>query len=116
MAEILIEHGFDSADKLHALCLNFKCDPDVEGCCCRHLLYSQPDFVNVKSNLELAAEICGYQVLFLPKFHCQLNFIEQCWGYAKRIYCQLLANSSETVLEQNVLKALDAVPLTSMCK
>ena len=116
MAEILKERGFDGTDKLRASCPGFKCNPYVEGCCCRRLLYNQPDFVDIKSNLELACGMRGYKVLFLPKFHCELNFIEQCWGYAKRMYRQFPPNSSEAVLEQNVLKALDAVPLTSMRK
>lgn len=116
MAEILKERGFDGTDKLRASCPGFKCNPHVEGCCCRRLLYNQPDFVDIKSNLELACGIRGYKVLFLPKFHCELNFIEQCWGYAKRMYRQFPPNSSEAVLEQNMLKALDAVPLTSMRK
>jgi len=29
-------------------------------------------------------EARGYEVLFLPKFHPELNFIEMCWGYGKR--------------------------------
>ncbi|KAG0696076.1 hypothetical protein DFH29DRAFT_758192, partial [Suillus ampliporus] len=102
--------------KLCASCPGFKCNPHVEGCCCWCLLYNQPDFVDIKSNLELACGICGYKVLFLPKFHCKLNFIEQCWGYAKCMYRQFPPDSSEAVLEQNMLKALDAVPLTSMRK
>jgi len=55
-------------------------------------------------------------VIFLPKFHCELNFIEQCWGYAKRIYRCYPPSSKESELEANVIKALDSVPLDSMRK
>ncbi|KIK96560.1 hypothetical protein PAXRUDRAFT_825838 [Paxillus rubicundulus Ve08.2h10] len=47
------------------------------------MLYNEPDFVNVKSMLELACASEGVHVLFLLKFHCELNFIEQCWGHTK---------------------------------
>jgi hypothetical protein len=77
MAQILTERGFSGAHKLRAECPSFKCNPDIDPCCCRRLLYKQPDFVDIKSNLKIACEMCGYQVMFLPKFHCELSFLEQ---------------------------------------
>jgi hypothetical protein len=83
MAIILEERGFSKASDLQAQCKDFKCEKGATTCCCRRILYNQPDFVNVKSNLEIICEARGFQVIFLPKFHCEINFIEQCWGYAK---------------------------------
>ncbi|KAJ3992366.1 hypothetical protein F5050DRAFT_1579705, partial [Lentinula boryana] len=58
----------------------------------------------------------GYTVLFFPNYHCELNSIEQCWGYAKRVYpiSHVLTSSSETNLEKNILVVLDSIPLVSM--
>ncbi|KIK97120.1 hypothetical protein PAXRUDRAFT_136944, partial [Paxillus rubicundulus Ve08.2h10] len=87
---------------------------DQIDCCCQRILYTQPDFVGVESLLETLCKMRGYQVLFLPKFHCELNFIEQCWGFAKRLYHQFPTSSKEVDLERNVLAALDSVPLITI--
>jgi hypothetical protein len=77
MAIILEERGFDASKKL-AECKGFKCQDSNANCCCRHILYNQPDFVNVEPLLEQTCKSRGFRVIFLPKFHCELNFIEQC--------------------------------------
>ena len=100
--------------KLNAECKDFKCKAGATNCCCRRVLYSQPDFVNAESLLETHCKSQGYSVIFLPKFHCELNFIEQCWGYAKRIYRHFPPSSKEANLEANLLASLEAVPIESM--
>jgi len=114
MAIILEERGFVDAPKLQAQCKDFKCTKGATSCCCRWILYNQPDFVDVKSNLKIICEARGFQVIFLPKFHCEIKFIEQCWGYAKRVYRHFPVSSKEVDLERNVLEALESVPLESM--
>lgn len=116
MSVILEEQGLIAESKLRAECKNFKCadtGPDVK-CCCQRVLYNQPDFVQVESLLEAACKARGFEVIFLPKFHCELNFIEQCWGFTKRIYHHYEASSKEADLEQNILSALESVPLSTM--
>ena len=78
------------------------------------MLYNEPDFKNVDSILETDAKARGFQILFLPKFYCELNFIEQCWGHAKRRYRTFPHSSQEDDLERNIVQALDEVPLISM--
>ncbi|KAJ6564100.1 hypothetical protein B0H19DRAFT_1258600 [Mycena capillaripes] len=114
MANILKERGLEAESKKRAECPNFKCAPPALDCCCRRILFNQPDFTNVESCLEMACQARGYSVLFLPKFHCELNFIEQCWGYAKRVYRFFPELSREGDLERNFREALDAVPLDMM--
>ena len=56
-------------------------------CCAVGILASQPDFrVYVKSKkLEESINDAGHLCIFLPKYHCELNFIEMVWGRAKQI-------------------------------
>lgn len=114
MAVILEERGYGNMSKVRYECKGFKCDPDNDRCCCRRMLYKQPDFANVKTNLEIACARRGFPVLFLPKFHCEINFIEQCWCHAKRTYRLNPPSSSEADLKRNLLSSLDSVDLTHM--
>lgn len=113
MAQILQERGIPIKG-LRAECTKFKCKPPALNCCCRRILYNQPDFRDVESLLEAYCREEGFRVIFLPKFHCELNPIEMCWGYAKRVYRDFPPSSTEEDLEENVLKALGEVPLLSI--
>jgi hypothetical protein len=117
MAVILQERGYDVTWK-RASCGSKKFNylPGATDCCCQQMLFNELDFVNVKSELEEVAKSLGVQVIYLPKYHCELNPIEQCWGYAKRIYQLNPASSCEQDLEANTLAVLDVVPLESMRK
>ncbi|KAF9459536.1 hypothetical protein BDZ94DRAFT_1284360 [Collybia nuda] len=99
MSVILQEHGLVEESKLLRECAGFKCKPGATKCCFRRVLYTQPDFKMVDSLLE---------------FHCELNFIEQCWGYAKRKYREFPPSSAKADLQKNVLAALDMIPLVTM--
>jgi hypothetical protein len=116
MAMILQERGFEDMSNVRAECKGFKCKPGETRCCCRRMLYNQPDFADAESLLETNCAGRGIHVIFLPKFHCELNFIEQCWGRAKGIYRTYPPSSREDDLERNTLQALACIPLTMMRK
>ena len=89
MAQILHECGlFPTNRNLKAQCGNSlsKCPPGQSVCCCRRILYNQVDFKEQKSLLQELYESAGHLCLYYPKFHCELNFIEQYWGNAKYRY------------------------------
>lgn len=111
--QILRERNINTTG-LKLMCPKFKCDPKISECCARRILFNEPDFANPKSALEEIAESHGCQVLFLPKFHCELNPIEQCWGYAKRVYRQFPPSRLDSDLKANMLASLNTVPVESI--
>ena len=58
------------------------CNPEG-GCFARRVLEAERDFQDQKGRLQEEVEALGHRVLFYPKFHCKLNFIERYWCRAK---------------------------------
>lgn len=114
MTQILLERGYDNAGALKAQCNGFRCVPGAHSCCQRRILFEEPDFKGVN---PIAVDFCkdrGFKLIFLPKFHPELNFIEMCWGFAKRLYRELPESSNIGDLERNTIWALSQVPIASM--
>ena len=50
----------------------------------REEISNHPDFKNEKTKQdEHFLNSKGHSCIFLPKFHCELNPIERCWGQAE---------------------------------
>ena len=96
---------------LQAQCDSFKCEAGQTDCCCRRIMFSQPDFVAQKSHLEEYVTSWGHICDFYPKFHCELNFIEQYWGMVKLCYQSSPKTADMDAMEHNVIACLDDVPL-----
>ena len=79
MKQILTERGLYWA-KLKMQCKKPDCDPDATDCCAKHILDLQPDFQEQKSLMHETIEGAGHLCIMLPKYHCELNFIEFFWG------------------------------------
>ncbi|QRV83688.1 DDE superfamily endonuclease [Ceratobasidium sp. AG-Ba] len=114
MATILEERNVPNAQKLKLICTATDdnkqgCLPGSTNCCARHTMMNQPDMLAQKLIIQTLAEAEGFLVLYLPKYHCELNPIEQCWGAAKRVYRDSPFSSSEADLKRNMLTALDSI-------
>ena len=114
MKRILEERDFTDQADLHAECPQFKCVDPMAGCCCQHILFNQPDFQPQNQHSWNLWNHIATLPFFYPKFHCELNFIEQCWGAAKYQYRILSLTLNEAQMEKNVRVCLDGVDLIKM--
>ncbi|RPA97806.1 hypothetical protein L873DRAFT_1689734, partial [Choiromyces venosus 120613-1] len=51
--------------------------------CAEEILSREKDFLAQQSMLCEEIEKNGHLILFLPKLHCELNWIKYYWGEAK---------------------------------
>ncbi|KIJ24181.1 hypothetical protein M422DRAFT_195007, partial [Sphaerobolus stellatus SS14] len=116
MEIILKERSLVKESKLRAQFPQFKCIDPKAACCCRRevVLFNQPDFLDQKPALVELIQSHGHIVFFYPKFHCELNFIEQCWGSEKYLYRMLPLTKNEDQMEKNIRNCLDQVTIIKM--
>ena len=96
---ILRERELYPISGLKGACQNEKSHAPSDDCCCARLISVQPDFASecsalqhlveerisipgtaARTEMTSARQLC----IFLPKFHCELNWIERFWGAAKK--------------------------------
>ncbi|KAG1839251.1 hypothetical protein F4604DRAFT_1599758, partial [Suillus subluteus] len=61
------------------------------------LLYTHPDYIYLESNLETSCHIRGFNVIFLSKYHCELNF------YRNNFHCK---NCNIKVMHSGIKNAI----------
>lgn len=79
------------------------------------LLKTHDDFKNQRPWLEEICSSAGHLILFFPKFHPELNWIERYWSDAKR-YCRKNCDYTFETLRTVVPQGLEQVDLSSMRK
>ena len=113
MKAILVERGLWK-NKLQMKCPN-SCDCNATDCCATRILKGQPDFMEQKSLVEEVITAAGRLCIFLPKFHCELNFIEYFWGTVKK-YLHEHCNYTFKTLKKNLPKAMASVEIGTIWK
>lgn len=111
---VLTEWGLCPVSRTRGKCES-KCDPDTTSCCLKRILERQPDFQQQKSLVQEVIEAAGHLCIFLPKFHCELNFIEFFWGLVKK-YLRNNCDYTFDTLKENMPKALASVKLVTICR
>lgn len=107
MKVVLEERGL-SRPKLRMLCPKNTCNFETHDCCARRILENQPDFKAQHSLVQETIEAAGHLCLFLPKYHCELNFIEFFWGAVKK-YLRDHCDYTFDTLKANMPKAMESV-------
>ena len=108
MEQIIHECSLWPKNGLSVECTGPKRPEGQANCCCRHLLYTQSDFMSQKPLLQECIESRGHLCDYYPKYHCELNFIKQYWGAAKLHFCiagcaQTLGAMEKTMLVLQVI-------------
>ncbi|KAJ7710753.1 hypothetical protein B0H17DRAFT_1190450 [Mycena rosella] len=70
-------------------------------------------FLKQKSLVQEVIEAAGHLSIFLPKFHCELNFIEFFWRMVKKYLSDNWDYTFDT-LKENMPKALTSVKLATI--
>ncbi|PKK56082.1 hypothetical protein RhiirC2_800796 [Rhizophagus irregularis] len=78
-------------------------------------IWLEKDFCEQRSILEEAIIKAGYIFECYPKFHCECNFIERYWGFAKW-ETRRLCNYNYNDLLLQVLEVLISVSVTTIRK
>ena len=78
----------------------------------RKLLAEQPDFRQQQEWVVETLTKAGHHIIYLPKFHCELNYIEHLWCAAKA-YARSHCTYSFAALKGMVPEALDSVSLAT---
>jgi len=84
-----------------------------KDCCALRILEDQTDFKKEVSLLETIVRQADHEVIFYPKFHCELNYIEYYWAALKR-YTRENCKYTFSELERTVLEAMDSVELIQL--
>jgi hypothetical protein len=84
-----------------------------KNCCALRILEAQDDFKNEVSLLETVVVQAGHEVIFYPKFHCELNYIEYYWAGLKH-YTRENCKYSFLELEPTVLQAMDSINIKTI--
>ncbi|EIW56251.1 uncharacterized protein TRAVEDRAFT_22553 [Trametes versicolor FP-101664 SS1] len=108
MKQVLEERGLWRKGMLMKCPDGDKCDPDARDCCAKRILDLQPDFAGQQSLVQEVIEAAGHMCIFLPKYHCKLNFIEFFWGAVKRFLRDNCDYTFKT-LQENLPRALKSV-------
>ena len=114
MEQIIRKHGLWPDTGLPVECTGPKHPEGQASCCCHHILYSQPGFILQKPLLQEHIESCGHLCNYYPKYHCELNLIEQYWGVVKLQFH--IAGHVRTLqeMQKKMLACFDDIPLNQI--
>jgi hypothetical protein len=83
-----------------------------EKCCAVYVLSHEPDFAEQQEWLTETVQLYGHDIIFYPKFHCELNYIEMIWGWLKS-YHRRSCSYSYRDLKEGLPKTMEEIiPIT----
>lgn len=81
-------------------------------CCARWVLSQQQDFLEQEEWLTEECKKQGFTVIFYPKYHCELNFIESVWGWLKSYHRRRCSYKYDTLKSELPVTIAEKIPLS----
>jgi hypothetical protein len=91
--------------------LGLTVDEVGEKCCSTKVLSEEPDFMMQKEWLTEVVELGGCSIIFYPKYHCELNFIEMVWGWLKSYHRRSCTYNYKHLEESLPVSIEEAMPV-----
>jgi transposase len=80
-------------------------------CCASYVLSHEPDFVEQEEWLTQAVHDAGFDIIFYPKYHCELNYIEMVWGWTKSHHRRNCTYNYKDLKENLPITLRDLLPI-----
>lgn len=92
-----------------------KCELSGSDCCARTTMANQSDFLAQRGMVEEMIVAAVHIFIFYPKFYCELNFIMNFYGAAKR-YARKNCDYSWAGLQRTLSLALASISVKEICR
>ena len=80
-------------------------------CCSTYCLSQEPDFLAQREWLREVLEDLGHSVIYYPKYHCELNYIEMIWAYLKAYLRRHCSYNFDDLRKSIPITLLTKIPL-----
>ena len=75
------------------------------------MLSNEPDFLEQTEWLTEVVTAAGFKIKFFPKYHCEFNFIEMVWGWAKSHHRRTCTYNYKDLKERLPITLSQTMPL-----
>ena len=82
-------------------------------CCASFVLSHEQDFLEQEEWLTEVVKKAGFEIIFYPKYHCELNYIEMVWGWTKSFHRRTCTYNYKDLKERLPITLSTTLPIAN---